>query len=70
MLTLSDIQEARHTLGDIARRTPLHLTHTFSRLAGCEVWLKLENLQKTGSFKIRGSYNKISRLPEDAKNMG
>ncbi|MBE3551497.1 MAG: threonine ammonia-lyase [Kyrpidia tusciae] len=70
MLTLSDIQEARHTLGDIARRTPLHLTHTFSRLAGCEVWLKLENLQKTGSFKIRGSYNKISRLPEDAKKHG
>ncbi|HHY66282.1 MAG TPA: threonine ammonia-lyase, partial [Alicyclobacillus sp.] len=70
MLSLSDIQEARQTLGDIARKTPLHLTHTFSRLAGCEVWLKLENLQKTGSFKIRGSYNKIRRLSEDAKKHG
>ncbi|MDI3256493.1 MAG: threonine ammonia-lyase [Kyrpidia sp.] len=70
MLTITDVEEARRTATGVARITPLRLTHTFSNMAGCEVWLKLENLQKTGSFKIRGSYNKVRKLPPEAKDRG
>jgi threonine dehydratase len=59
---LPEIERARERLAGVARVTPLDPTETFSRLAGRAVYLKAENLQRTGSFKIRGAYVKLSSL--------
>lgn len=68
-VTLADIKQARQFLSGIAHHTPLEYSFTFSKMTGCKAYLKLENLQKTGSFKIRGAYNKIrSLLPEESIN--
>lgn len=53
---VSDIEEATHVLEGVAHRTPLIRSLTFSRMSGCDFYLKLENLQKTGAFKVRGAY--------------
>jgi len=68
--TLTDIQEARARIEGVARVTPVYGSETFSRLAGREVWLKAENLQRTGAFKVRGAVNKISTLTDDEKRAG
>ena len=57
-------------LDGVARVTPVFRSETFSRLAGREAWLKAENLQRTGSFKIRGAFNKISTLAEAERAAG
>jgi threonine dehydratase len=59
---LADIQDARARLDGVARVTPVYRSETFSRVAGGEVSLKAENLQRTGSFKVRGAFNMISTL--------
>jgi threonine dehydratase len=59
---LPEIERARERLDGVARVTPLYPTETFSRLAGRPVYLKAENLQRTGSFKIRGAYVKLTSL--------
>jgi threonine dehydratase len=68
--TLAEIQEARARLQDVAQVTPIHYSETFSRRTGRTVLLKAENLQRTGSFKIRGAYNKISQLGEAERAAG
>src|SRR3989442_13392300 len=60
--TLSDVEEARRILKGVVRETPLDRSRTFSELTSSELYLKLENLQKTGSFKTRAAYVKISSL--------
>ncbi|HYZ78192.1 MAG TPA: threonine ammonia-lyase [Gaiellaceae bacterium] len=60
--TLADIEEARRRLDGVARVTPVYSSETLSQLTGRRVWLKAENLQRTGSFKIRGAFNKISTV--------
>ena len=67
---LREIQEARARLEGIARVTPVYGTETLSKLIGREVALKAENLQRTGSFKIRGAVNKIATLTESEKRSG
>ena len=67
---LKEIQEARARLEGIARVTPVYGTETLSRIIGREVALKAENLQRTGSFKIRGAVNKIATLTESEKRSG
>ena len=62
MVTLTDIEAARERLSGSIIRTPLVYSKTLSRLSGREIFLKLENLQTTGSFKLRGSLNKIRIL--------
>ena len=62
MITLADIEAARECVAPVIRRTPLERSDSLSRLAGRDVWLKPEHLQRTGSYKIRGAYNFISRL--------
>lgn len=62
MITLADIKAAMECVAPVIRRTPLERSDSFSRLVGRDVWLKPEHLQRTGSFKIRGAYNLISRL--------
>jgi threonine dehydratase len=59
---LPEIEHARERLEGIARVTPVYPSETLSRLAGRPVSLKAENLQRTGSFKIRGAYVKLSSL--------
>ena len=64
ILTLEMVQAAAERLKGVVHATPLDYNTTFSRMAGCDVYMKMENLQKTGSFKIRGAYNKIGVLSE------
>ena len=69
-VTLKDIEEARERLKNVVHKTPLQNSRTFSDIAGSEVYLKLENLQKTGSFKVRGAANCIQTLSEEQKSHG
>lgn len=70
VVSLDDIKKARKKLKDVALKTKLDRSRTFSEMSGNQVYLKLENLQRTGSFKIRGAYNKISNLSEEEKKNG
>ncbi|BDG47077.1 threonine ammonia-lyase [Parageobacillus sp. KH3-4] len=70
MLTLNDILEAREKMKKVVHETPLEHSQTFTNLSGNEVYMKLENLQKTGSFKVRGSFNKIMSLSEAERKRG
>ena len=65
-----EIELARKRIRKAIRRTPLVYSDTFSKMAGKEVYLKLENLQKAGSFKIRGAYNKLSQFSAPLKKKG
>ena len=69
-VNLADILEAREILKDIIIPTPVLADAKLSREIGANAFLKAENLQKGGSFKIRGAYNKIARLTEDEKKRG
>jgi threonine dehydratase len=66
----ADIERARERLAGVARVTPVYRSETLSRLAGRDVHLKAENLQRTGSFKIRGAVNKLSTLGEAERAAG
>jgi threonine dehydratase len=61
---LNEIMEAARRLKPILHHTELDLSSTFSRMSGGYVYLKCENRQKTGSFKIRGATNKLSAMVE------
>ncbi|MBP2666803.1 MAG: tdcB 1 [Firmicutes bacterium] len=69
-LSLDDIRAAAAALAGVAHETPLAGSSTFSGITGFPVYLKLENLQKTGSFKLRGAYNKIRLLSPTEKVRG
>jgi threonine dehydratase len=70
VLQLADVMQARNRIGLIATATPLiHSPHLSSR-AGCEVLLKLETLQPTGAFKIRGAANAIAALAPAQRSLG
>jgi threonine dehydratase len=70
MIELADVRDARERVSATARHTPLDYSHTYSKMTGAEVYLKLENFQRTGSFKIRGATNRIKTLTEDETNAG
>jgi threonine dehydratase len=67
---LPEIERARERLDGVARVTPVFPSETLSRLAGRPVMLKAENLQRTGSFKIRGAYVKLSSLESERLTAG
>src|SRR5690554_543669 len=69
-VSLEDIQKARESINDVIFSTKLIQSKKISTLSGNQVFLKCENLQKTGSFKIRGAYNKITNLTEEQKSKG
>jgi len=69
-VTIEDIRKARETLKNIAKNTETDYSVSASKLLGCEVFLKFENTQRTGSFKIRGAYNKIINMSLDEKKRG
>jgi threonine dehydratase len=69
--TLADIHAARRRLEGIARVTPVYGSETFTKLAGGrDVWLKAENLQRTGAFKVRGAVNRIATLSPEERAAG
>jgi threonine dehydratase len=68
--TLPDIEAARTRLDGVARVTPVYASETLSQLVGRVVQLKAENLQRTGSFKVRGAYNRISTLSDGERAAG
>jgi threonine dehydratase len=70
VVTLADIQAADQMLQGVAIRTPVEESRWLTGLAGGPVLLKCENLQRTGSFKIRGAYNRIARLSEEERAAG
>jgi threonine dehydratase len=70
MLELADVLDARERVAETARNTPLDYSHTYSAMTGAEVHLKLENFQRTGSFKIRGATNRIATLSEEEREAG
>ena len=69
-MTLADIEAAREVIRDVAIETPMEQSRWLSALVGGPVWLKCENLQRTGSFKIRGAYVRISRLTPEERARG
>ncbi len=69
-ISFSDVLAARERLDGVASLTPVVTSRTLNQLAGREVFLKCENLQRGGAFKFRGAYNTISQLPEDARRRG
>jgi threonine dehydratase len=68
--TIADIDEARLRIAAHARVTPVYGSETLSRRTGRQVFLKAENLQRTGSFKIRGAVNKLETLGERERAAG
>ena len=67
---ISDIYAAAKRLEGIVRKTPLVYSEFFSEISGNATYLKLENLQTTGAFKLRGAYNRISMLTDEEKARG
>jgi len=70
VLNLKKIYEAEIRIKDIVVETPLAYAPYLSELSSCEVYLKKENLQITGAFKIRGAYNKIASLSDSERQCG
>ena len=68
--TVQEIERAYEVLRDVVHVTPLLRSLTFSRMSGAQVYLKAENLQRTGSFKIRGASYKMSMLSEVERKHG
>ncbi len=68
--TLADFEAARFVVATVARVTPMESSRYLSELLGSPVHLKCENLQRTGSYKIRGAYNRLSRLTDEEKSHG
>lgn len=69
-VTLSDILAAKSCTAGTVRKTPLDFSTTFSGLTGHNIFFKYENLQKTGSFKIRGAVNKMASLNKEQRKNG
>ncbi len=68
--TLADFEEAREVVSRVAEITPMESSRFLGEVLGSPVYLKCENLQRTGSYKIRGAYNRISRLTDEEKSRG
>jgi threonine dehydratase len=70
VITLADIERARERLRDAVYQSPCPRSESLSQRAGCDLYLKLENLQMTGSFKERGAFNKLATLGDDERARG
>ena len=66
-VTLKEIEKAAAVLKGVTRVTPLDHSRTLSDLTGIELYLKLENFQRAGSFKMRGAYYKIHSLSDSQR---
>jgi threonine dehydratase len=70
LVSVDDVRAARVLLEGVARTTPMEGSRALSERVGGPVWLKCENLQRTGSFKIRGAYVRIARLSPEERGHG
>lgn len=71
VVSIADVRTAHDRIADVVHRTPLDTSRTFADLTGADaVGLKLENMQRTGSFKIRGAYNRMSTLSPAERKAG
>ncbi len=68
--TLADIEAARKTIAGVARVTPMETSQFLAELLGSPVHLKCENLQRTGAYKVRGAYNRLSTLSPEQRAAG
>ncbi|MBV8840675.1 MAG: threonine/serine dehydratase [Alphaproteobacteria bacterium] len=68
--TAADIETAARRLAGVALRTPLISSPVLDAVTGARVFLKAETLQRTGSFKFRGAYNKLSSIPQESRAGG
>lgn len=70
MLTLATFEEAAKKVKEVTQETKLIYSHHFSKETGNEVYLKPENMQRTGAYKVRGAYYKISTLTDEERSRG
>ncbi len=70
MITINDIRKAKALVGPVVHRTPLLRSSLLDKKGGTSVYLKAENLQRVGAFKIRGAYTKIASLTPDERRRG
>ena len=70
MLTLDKFEEAEKIVSEVTLDTKLIYSEYFSQKYGNEVYLKPENMQRTGAYKVRGAYYKISTLPDEQRQKG
>ena len=70
MISLQDIMQAKESISELVKKTPLKHSTSLSRLCGGEVYLKLENQQVTNSFKIRGAFNRLKQLKTEDTECG
>ncbi|MCU1584799.1 MAG: threonine ammonia-lyase [Microbacteriaceae bacterium] len=68
--TLAEFERARVVVSQVAEVTPMESSRFLAELLGAPVYLKCENLQRTGSYKIRGGFNRISQLTDEEKSRG
>ncbi|SOC53876.1 threonine ammonia-lyase [Ornithinimicrobium cerasi] len=69
-VTLDDVLAAREVLAEVLTPTPVERSRSLSERTGLEVHLKCENLQRAGSFKMRGAYTRMARLTEEERGRG
>ncbi len=69
-VTLADVEQARELLTEIIALTPIESSRALGRLTGSEVFFKCENLQRAGSFKVRGAYVRMARLSPEERARG
>ena len=70
MLTLESFEEAAAKVKEVTQETKLIYSSYFSDMTGNKVYLKPENMQRTGAYKVRGAYYKISTLSDEERNKG
>jgi threonine dehydratase len=71
LVSFGDIEQAHTRINDVVNHTPLDTSRTFAERSGAaSIGLKLETFQRTGSFKIRGAYNKMSQLSHEKRQAG
>ncbi len=70
MITLNDIKEAKENLHNVVENTPLTKGPILSETFNSEIFFKKENLQLTGSFKLRGAFNRVAKLSSEKKDSG
>src|SRR4051795_3615135 len=70
MIDVRDVERAAEAVAGVARRTPVLPAKRLSRQLGGAIWLKLENLQVTGSFKVRGAVNRLTTMSDQERAAG
>src|SRR3954453_16390184 len=70
MVTADDVARAAEAVAGVARETPVLPAKRLSRQVGGQLWLKLENLQVTGSFKVRGAVNRLAAMTAAERDAG